>query len=46
MTDVKRLVYSIIQFLGDQIQSGTLSADAVESLEGMLKETNTDNFHF
>jgi len=33
MSDVKRLVYSIIQFLCDQLQSGSLSADATESLE-------------
>lgn len=34
MTDNKRLAFSIIQFLHDQLQSGTLSSDAQESLEG------------
>ncbi|XP_024114501.1 small glutamine-rich tetratricopeptide repeat-containing protein alpha [Oryzias melastigma] len=33
MTDNKRLAYSIIQFLHDQLQSGGLSSDAQESLE-------------
>uniref|UniRef100_A0A3Q4MZ06 Small glutamine-rich tetratricopeptide repeat-containing protein alpha n=1 Tax=Neolamprologus brichardi TaxID=32507 RepID=A0A3Q4MZ06_NEOBR len=33
MTDNKRLAFSIIQFLHDQLQSGTLSSDAQESLE-------------
>lgn len=34
MTDTKRLAYSIIQFLHDQLMSGGLSSDAQESLEG------------
>lgn len=34
MADRKRLAYSIIQFLHDQLQNGGLSADALESLEG------------
>lgn len=34
MTDTKRLAYSIIQFLHDQLTSGGLSSDAQESLEG------------
>ncbi|XP_051894045.1 small glutamine-rich tetratricopeptide repeat-containing protein alpha-like [Pristis pectinata] len=33
MTDNKRLAYSIIQFLRDQLQSGDLTSDAQESLE-------------
>ncbi|MEQ2257355.1 hypothetical protein ILYODFUR_034017 [Ilyodon furcidens] len=33
MTDTKRLAFSIIQFLHDQLQSGYLSSDAQESLE-------------
>ncbi|XP_015254059.1 PREDICTED: small glutamine-rich tetratricopeptide repeat-containing protein alpha isoform X2 [Cyprinodon variegatus] len=33
MTDTKRLAFSIIQFLHDQLQSGNLSSDAQESLE-------------
>ncbi|XP_056132633.1 small glutamine-rich tetratricopeptide repeat-containing protein alpha [Lampris incognitus] len=33
MTDTKRLAFSIIQFLHDQLQSGDLSSDAQESLE-------------
>ncbi|XP_066503648.1 small glutamine-rich tetratricopeptide repeat-containing protein alpha [Hoplias malabaricus] len=33
MTDRKRLAYSIIQFLHDQLRSGELSSDAQESLE-------------
>lgn len=33
MSDVKRLVYSFIQFLGDQLQFGSLTPDAAESLE-------------
>ncbi|XP_034035218.1 small glutamine-rich tetratricopeptide repeat-containing protein alpha [Thalassophryne amazonica] len=33
MTDSKRLAFSIIQFLHDQLQSGRLSSDAQESLE-------------
>ncbi|XP_078412173.1 small glutamine-rich tetratricopeptide repeat-containing protein alpha-like isoform X2 [Cetorhinus maximus] len=33
MTDNKRLAYSIIQFLRDQLQSGNLTSDAQESLE-------------
>ncbi|XP_053490794.1 small glutamine-rich tetratricopeptide repeat-containing protein alpha [Ictalurus furcatus] len=33
MTDTKRLAYSIIQFLHDQLTSGGLSSDAQESLE-------------
>ncbi|XP_076880881.1 small glutamine-rich tetratricopeptide repeat-containing protein alpha [Brachyhypopomus gauderio] len=33
MTETKRLAYSIIQFLHDQLRSGTLSSDAQESLE-------------
>ncbi|MEQ2213577.1 hypothetical protein XENOCAPTIV_017278 [Xenoophorus captivus] len=37
MTDTKRLAFSIIQFLHDQLQSGYLSSDAQESLEGSLK---------
>lgn len=35
MADKKRLAYSIIQFLQDQLQNGGLSPDAQESLEGM-----------
>lgn len=34
MADQKRLAYSIIQFLHDQLQNGGLSPDAQESLEG------------
>lgn len=34
MTDTKRLAFSIIQFLHDQLHSGNLSSDAQESLEG------------
>ena len=34
MTDNKRLAFSIIQFLHDQLQSGNLSSGAQESLEG------------
>ncbi|KAG7514554.1 small glutamine-rich tetratricopeptide repeat-containing protein alpha [Solea senegalensis] len=33
MTDHKRLAFSIIQFLHDQLQSGKLTSDAQESLE-------------
>lgn len=33
MTDVERLVCSIIQFLEDQLKSGDLTSDAAESLE-------------
>ncbi|KAM6945525.1 small glutamine-rich tetratricopeptide repeat-containing protein alpha [Aplochiton taeniatus] len=33
MTDTKRLAFSIIQFLHDQLHSGDLSSDAQESLE-------------
>ncbi|KAL7867264.1 hypothetical protein AOLI_G00150780 [Acnodon oligacanthus] len=33
MTETKRLAYSIIQFLHDQLRSGDLSSDAQESLE-------------
>ncbi|KAJ8408415.1 hypothetical protein AAFF_G00258290 [Aldrovandia affinis] len=33
MTDTKRLAFSIIQFLHDQLKSGGLSSDAQESLE-------------
>lgn len=33
MSDIKRLVYSFIQFLGQQLNDSSLSADAVESLE-------------
>ncbi|CAG5862826.1 unnamed protein product [Menidia menidia] len=33
MTDNKRLAFSIIQFLHDQLRSGDLSSDAQESLE-------------
>ncbi|XP_078526850.1 small glutamine-rich tetratricopeptide repeat-containing protein alpha [Lissotriton helveticus] len=33
MEDKKRLAYSIIQFLHDQLQNGSLSSDAQESLE-------------
>ncbi|XP_067872241.1 small glutamine-rich tetratricopeptide repeat-containing protein alpha-like isoform X3 [Heterodontus francisci] len=33
MADNKRLAYSIIQFLRDQLQSGDLTSDAQESLE-------------
>ncbi|KAG7456795.1 hypothetical protein MATL_G00239580 [Megalops atlanticus] len=33
MADTKRLAYSIIQFLHDQLNSGSLSSDAQESLE-------------
>ncbi|CAB1324588.1 unnamed protein product [Coregonus sp. 'balchen'] len=33
MTDTKRLAFSIIQFLHDQLGSGSLSSDAQESLE-------------
>ncbi|KAJ7993277.1 hypothetical protein DPEC_G00270770 [Dallia pectoralis] len=33
MTDTKRLAFSIIQFLHDQLHSGSLSSDAQESLE-------------
>lgn len=33
MTDTKRLAFSIIQFLHDQLRSGGLSSDAQESLE-------------
>uniref|UniRef100_A0A8B9KZI2 Small glutamine-rich tetratricopeptide repeat-containing protein alpha n=1 Tax=Astyanax mexicanus TaxID=7994 RepID=A0A8B9KZI2_ASTMX len=33
MTDTKRLAFSIIQFLHDQLRSGELSSDAQESLE-------------
>ncbi|XP_041862023.1 small glutamine-rich tetratricopeptide repeat-containing protein alpha [Melanotaenia boesemani] len=33
MTDNKRLAFSIIQFLHDQLRSGNLSSDAQESLE-------------
>lgn len=34
MADQKRLAYSIIQFLHTQLQSGSMSPDAQESLEG------------
>ncbi len=34
MADTKRLAFSIIQFLHDQLSSGSLSSDAQESLEG------------
>uniref|UniRef100_T1ILK5 Protein kinase domain-containing protein n=1 Tax=Strigamia maritima TaxID=126957 RepID=T1ILK5_STRMM len=33
MSEVKHLVYSIIQFLCEQLQSGNLTADATESIE-------------
>ncbi|GAB6022119.1 hypothetical protein CHUAL_006261 [Chamberlinius hualienensis] len=33
MSDIKRLVYSFIQFLGQQLNDSSLSADAIESLE-------------
>ncbi|KAM9848658.1 small glutamine-rich tetratricopeptide repeat-containing protein alpha isoform 1-T2 [Aulostomus maculatus] len=33
MTDTKRLAFSIIHFLHDQLESGTLTSDAQESLE-------------
>ncbi|XP_062868690.1 small glutamine-rich tetratricopeptide repeat-containing protein alpha [Trichomycterus rosablanca] len=33
MTDKKRIAYSIVQFLHDQLRSGDLSSDAQESLE-------------
>lgn len=40
MTDRnKRLAFSILQFLHDQLQSGSLSSGAQESLEG---ESNRD----
>ncbi len=34
MADVKKLVFSILKFLEDQKTAGSLSDDAVESLEG------------
>ncbi len=34
MADTKSLAFSIIQFLRDQLSSGSLSSDAQESLEG------------
>ena len=34
MADVRRLVFAIVEFLDDQIVSGDLSEDALESLEG------------
>ncbi|NXD56628.1 SGTA protein, partial [Corvus moneduloides] len=37
MADQKRLAYSIIQFLHTQLQNGSMSPDAQESLEGMLQ---------
>lgn len=36
MTDTKRLAFSIIQFLQDQVKSGGCSSDTQESLEGKL----------
>lgn len=41
MTDNKRLAFSIIQFLHDQLQSGDLTSGAQESLEGE-KHTPTE----
>ncbi|KAF4802086.1 hypothetical protein TURU_028785 [Turdus rufiventris] len=35
MADQKRLAFSIIQFLHTQLQSGSMSPDAQESLEGL-----------
>lgn len=35
MTDNKRLAFSILHFLHDQLQSGNLSSGAQESLEGL-----------
>lgn len=43
MTDNKRLAFSIIQFLHDQLQSGTLSSDAQESLEGESSDMKKKN---
>ena len=34
MADVNKLVFSIVQFLKDQATTGSLSDDAIESLEG------------
>lgn len=36
MTDTKRLAFSIVQFLHDQLNSGGLSSDTQESLEGRV----------
>ena len=36
MSEAKRLVAAIVQFLGDQLSSSDLSTDAKESLEGMV----------
>ncbi|KAJ0032854.1 hypothetical protein NQD34_002935 [Periophthalmus magnuspinnatus] len=33
MSDTKRLAFSILQFLHDQLHSGSLTSDAKESLE-------------
>lgn len=38
MADNKRLAFSIIQFLHDQLGSGNLSSGAQESLEGESSE--------
>lgn len=41
MTDNKRLAFSILRFLHDQLQSGNLSSGAQESLEGESTRTRT-----
>lgn len=47
MADTKRLAFSIIQFLHDQLSSGSLSSDAQESLEGkpLVLESVLDSGH-
>lgn len=47
MADTKRLAFSIIQFLHDQLSSGGLSSDAQESLEGKTSvlESALDSGH-
>ena len=36
MSNKKRLVYSIIQFLSDELKSESLSSDSKESIEGLV----------
>lgn len=43
MTDTKRLAFSIIHFLHDQLSSGSLSSDAQESLEGKFELGSQDS---
>lgn len=43
MADNKRLAFSIIQFLHEQLRSGDLSSGAQESLEGESSSEKTES---